>query len=509
MGAVAGYLYADTRTVSYSATAEIQASDSRSRGVLTGVSVGLDVDDQLVATVLAVGSPETERAVQAALGSSPIPEASASTRQADAIVAVRVVSETPDLAIRAANAYALATIDQRRALIAQEFQSMADGLRLRAEELQAEIDVLEDEIERAQVNVEVSLALLAQNTEPDESIRLSVAAKQDQAAVQTLEEERDAIRGQLLDFGRRAVALEFEGSAVPLGVTIHEPALTAAAIGPGGVELAILGGLAGLLLALGATYLLDAVRGRVSSDRSLEEARFGIRVLGVVPAPIAESAVDVDEMPRGFFPIARSIEISNREDEAPIKSFLAVEPGHSVLPIVMMTARIVAASGHSVVVIDASATSPSSEPGFTDVIAGDAHLIDCLQTTSLGESGSLAVLPFGRKEMRAQMLTRSSFFVSMSMLRSSYDVVLLNAGSAVSFASLALARISDSVSLVALEASTRRRQVEEVVSNLTQIGARLEGLVVQRRSAREDEFGPDPAWDHASEQVKAPQPASS
>ena len=141
-------------------------------------------------------------------------------------------------------------------------------------------------------------------------------------------------------------------------------------------------------------------------------------------------------------------------------------------------------SGHRVLLIDCDLTRPSlhklfdlgQSPGLAQVLRNQVAVEDAIRPTELG----LGVLPAGRVERGSALTFRHAQFTALlRRLHESYDLVIMDAPPVLMMANaIVMATAADAVLLVIRAGQTDRAAVQDAVSQLRLVGARLVGPVL-------------------------------
>lgn len=292
-----------------------------------------------------------------------------------------------------------------------------------------------------------------------------------------------------------------------LGAVVVQPAVDAAKVGPHPARNTALGIGLGLLLAIGAAFLAEALNPNVRSAEEIEE-RLGRPVLGRLPpglaaqsAPLmmisnpANAAAESVRMLRATFDFARL--------ESGAKSVMFTEVGElGAQPAVAANLAVaLARAGRNVILWDLDCRNPSfadlfdlrDRPGVTDVALKGATLADALAEvrTEIGElpgtvasgtsAGSLHVLPLGTlvPASPADFVGSRAVADIAAALSAQAEVVLIEAPPLLSVSDAAA--LSSGVDAIVLEtwgASLRRDALVEADRALSAFSAPLLGVII-------------------------------
>lgn len=243
---------------------------------------------------------------------------------------------------------------------------------------------------------------------------------------------------------------------------------------------AFFAGLGGLLLALGAVFLLDRIDGRLYAPRDLRD-RLGLNVLGAVPggSPIHLSG---DDAANARITAIRTIQtnVMLAAGDADVHTLLITSPNvneHRTVVAVDL-ANLYARSGHRVLLVDADPADaaltrllnkePATERPWTRLAAGDAaELPRIIQPTPISGVTLLPVVPTTAGQ--PAMLGSRRWQEIVAMLSGAADMVILDGPATLGGPDAALlAPHVDAVILLADPAVDSRTQIAECKALLTQ-----------------------------------------
>jgi capsular exopolysaccharide synthesis family protein len=174
----------------------------------------------------------------------------------------------------------------------------------------------------------------------------------------------------------------------------------------------------GLILALGAAFLAEALDTRVRSV-SIVRDTLGIPVLGQLPSPPKKLAAEgklvmlaapASQEAESFRTLRANLAFANAHQKARVLMITSATDEEGKSTTAANLAIVLARGGRSVVLIDADLRSPHlhrlfdlpQKPGLTDIELGDVELDDALQEIQIldanasgGRVGTLRVLPAG------------------------------------------------------------------------------------------------------------------
>lgn len=122
---------------------------------------------------------------------------------------------------------------------------------------------------------------------------------------------------------------------------------------------------------------------------------------------------------------------------------------------------------------------PVYHPGLSNLIAGNSKLDECVYHD---EKSGLDVMPAGAVPPNPQELLSSSRFTkALQLLTDNYDRVIFDTAPAqVVSDALIVSRVADSMLYVVKSDSTRQKMVSNGIGRLLQVGAKLDGVVLNQ-----------------------------
>jgi len=415
-----------------------------------------------------IGVLEGERVrerVQLDLGLDELPpEVNATTVGSTDIVAVTVRSGDPRVAQVLTDAYIEAYISTRQE---QAIESLADA----GEQLQFTVDELQGQID---------------SMDPSSPQRQSLIAQQ-------------------ATFNERLDQLQIDAALTTGGASVVQSAdLPTDPVEPQPLRTAALAAVVGLLLGLGAAFLVDYLDDSLRRTEDIE-AMTGLPVLAVVPVepppdnrPIALSEPNefAVEVYRGLRTSVQFLGLDKPLRVIQVTSSLA---GEGKTTTAANLAVVLGQAGFQVALIDADLRRPRMHEVF------DVALRPGLTETRLHvvTAGTKAPNP-------SEMLSSARFAALVKDLASRYHYVVIDSAPVLPVAdSLALSRVVDGVLMVAQSNRTSRRTLTKGLSQLEQVGAPVIGLVLNRAADRSSQgygYGYGYAYESAPQSTDAPAP---
>jgi non-specific protein-tyrosine kinase len=445
-----------TQTPVYAASSEVLVQPRGQDGLFESQVINLN--ERAIDTEIQVIEGEAVRTrVQENLGlDDEPPSASASAVGQTDVISIAVRDPNASNAAVLANAYADAYIEMRREQAINELLAASTEVQRAIDDLQEQIDDLAEDDPRR-------IGLITQLSN-----------------FQTT-----------LDQLRVDAALRTGGAAVIKSAT--EPA---GPIEPTPLKTTTLAAVVGLLIGLGAAFLLDYLDDKVRSEDDVE--RLVQRpVLAVVPVdpppdnrPVAISAPgdDAVEQYRGLRTNLQFLSLDRPISVVQITSSLA---GEGKTTTATNLAVVLAQGGHRVALVDADLRRPRvhdvfclpQSPGFTDLLLGKAakavvnHLdIDGGNRLSVFTSGTVPSTP-------SEMLSSQRAYQLLNEMGGHYDYVVVDSAPILPVSdSVALSRAVDGVVMVAQAGSITEGELVEAIERLDRVSAPVLGLVLNQAS---------------------------
>ena len=397
------------------------------------------------------------------------PQVMASPIGSTDVVRVIVRSADPGTAQILADSYVQAYISERREQAVSDRLAIGSEVELRIAEVDAQIDDIDQQIADA----------------PDDE-RATLAA--------TLASERNGLVSQRTTLDQRLNDLRVEATLSTGGASVVKDAeLPTDPVEPTPVRTAALAAIVGLLIGLGAAFLIDYVDDSVRSGADLE-AVTSIPVLAVVPVdpppdqrPIAISRPS-DFAVETYRGLRTNVQFLGLDSPMKVVQITSSLPGEGKTTTATNLAIVLAQAGRRVVLIDADLRKPRiaeifsapQRPGLTDLLLGDP--IDlCLTEVDEGlQVITSGLVPPNPSEMLASERTRTV----LSELAARFDHVIVDSAPVLPVADpLALAGSADGVLLITQAGRTSKRNLAEAIDRLGRVQANVVGIVLNRVSS--------------------------
>ncbi|CAN5449313.1 polysaccharide biosynthesis tyrosine autokinase [soil metagenome] len=395
------------------------------------------------------------------------------------IAAVSVRSGVPATAQRLADAYVQAYIDVKRD------QTVA-GLDAASNELQTKIDLLGEQIRAIDSQV-------ADASEADRS-----QLEHDLAG------QRAALVDQQSTFKQRLDQMQIDSALSSGGALLVEPAsLPTDPVEPTPIRTTALALVVGLLLGLGAAFLIDYTDDSIRDSADLEARTGGTPVLSVVPndpppdnLPVAISVPD-DPAIEAYRTLRTNLQFLGLDRTMRIIQITSSIPGEGKTNTAANLAVVLAQAGQKVILVDADLRRPrlhqvfgtEGTAGVTDALLGEP-LAPLLIDIAV-EGGSVALLPAGRAPANhSELLGGRKMKALLNELAESADFVIVDSAPLLPVTdSVVLTGSVEAVVMVAQSGRTTRKQITEAIEKLNRVAAPLVGVVMNRVPTRKLRYG--------------------
>ena len=445
------------QTPIYSASSEILVQP-RQAGSLFETADGqlATTNARTIDTEIQVIEGETVRQrVQTDLGLDGLPPQASATAVGDTdVIRVSVRNEDAGTAQALADAYALAYIEVRREQSVNELLAASAEVQTKITELQEQIDAL-----------------------PEDDPRAGVLIAQQAAFRQTLDQ------------------LQVDSALRTGGASVIAPAeLPTDPVEPQPARTALLAGVVGLLIGLGAAFLVDHLDTSVKRDEDLERLT-ALPVLATVPIdrppdnrPIALSQPE-DYAVETYRGLRTNLQFLGLDRSLKVIQFTSSIAGEGKTTTATNLAVVLAQAGQRVVMIDADLRRPRTHevfsvnvaPGLTDLLLGEPYEL-VVQPLQLGDGSALDVVTCGDAPPNpSEMLSTQRARQLLAELSERYDYVIVDSAPILPVAdSVALANAVDGVVLVAQAGRATTANVTDSLERLERVNAPVIGLVLNQ-----------------------------
>lgn len=445
------------QTPVYSASADVLVQQRGQGGFFENQSNYVDPTRAIDTEIQVIEGQEVNKRVQDDLGLSELPPgASASAVGSTDVISIAVSDANSSNAATLADAYAVAYVDVRREQAVNELLKASAEVQVAIDGIQTQIDALGEGDAR-----------------------------------------RPALVNQLANFNTTLDQLRVDAALRTGGVAIIKTAdVPTAPISPTPKRTAVLAAVVGLLIGLGAAFLLDYLDDKVRSESDLE-ALVDRTVLAVVPIdtppdnrPIAisEPSHDAVEAYRGLRTNLQFLGLDRPIRVVQLTSSLA---GEGKTTTATNLAVVLAQAGHRVALVDADLRRPRVHevfaipqfPGFTDLLLG-AEAKDVVNHVDIDEGIRLSVYASGSVPSNpSEMLSGRRIKQLLAEMGSHYDYVIVDSAPILPVSdSVALSGAVDGVFVVAQAGRATDSDVVETVGRLDRVSAPILGLVLNQAS---------------------------
>ncbi len=442
------------QTPIYSASSEVLIQPRGQDGLFENQVVALN--QRAISTEIQVIEGEQVRQrVQSNLGlDSPPPPADASSAGETDVIVISVRDANAANAQTYANAYAVAYIEVRREAAVAALLAATTEVQTAINGLQAQIDDLSDDDPR-----------------------------------------RTSLFTQMANFNTTLDQLRVDAALRTGGATIIRTAeLPTTPVEPTPARTVVLAAVVGLLIGLGAAFLIDYLDDKVRGEEDLERIT-DQPVLAVLPTdrptdywPVALSHPDHAsvESYRGFRTNLQFLSLDRPIRSIQLTSSMA---GEGKTTVSTNLAVVLAQAGHRVALLDCDLRRPRVHevfgvpptPGFTDLLLGAApktvvnHVpVDDTHVLSVYAAGAVPSNP-------SEMLSGRRTQRLLADMAEHYDYVIIDSAPILPVSdSLALSASADAVCVVVQAGKTTDDQVVGTLERLERVGAPVIGLVLNQ-----------------------------
>ena len=379
------------------------------------------------------------------------------------VVGVAVSSNDATTAAFLANAYVTAYGTVKRSQAVDSLTLAGTELQSKISELQKQIDAIDDQ--------------------------LPTATETELAALST---QRSNLADQQALFNNRLDQIQVEAALSSGSAQLVAPAFVPAQpVEPTPVRTAVIALVVGLLLGLGAAFLVDYLDDSIRRPGDLAKLSSQRPLLAVVPVdhpkdyrPVALSR-PTDPAVEAYRGLRTTVQFLGLESNTQVVMVTSAMPGEGKTTTASNLAVVLAQTGASVVLVDADLRRPriaqvfglSRLRGLTENLLGEP-----LELTINRIDDHLTVINSGTIPTNpSEMLSGKRMASLVEELRRGYDHVILDcAPTLVVTDALALSRHVDGVLVVAQAGRTSAPQLDEVLSRLDQVSAPVLGLVLNK-----------------------------
>lgn len=455
---IVGLLSSVVQTPIYAADAEVLIQPRGEDGLF---EERVDsVNDRAIQTEIQVVEGQAVRArVQEDLGLDAPPEPVDASSIGDTdVIQLTTRNTNASNAATLANAYAEAYIDVRREQSVDDLLAASAEVQTAIDDLQAQIDDLDE----------------------DDPQRATLVAQQANFAT-TLDQLRVDAR---LRTGGATVIKQAE---VP-----EEP------VEPTPVRTATLAFVVGLLLGLGAAFLIEYLDDKVRRRSDLESITSHVILADVpVDSPPDQRPLALSDPSRtsveSYRGLRTNVQFLALDQEITVVQVTSSLAGEGKTTTATNLAVVLARAGHLVALVDADLRRPrvheafglSPAPGLTDVLLG-ASPKDVVESVDVGATQPLAVYTSGEVPSNpSEMLGGRRMKLVLDKMGEHYDFVVVDSAPILPVSdSVAIAGFADAVIVVVQAAHVKKNDVAATLERLERVSAPICGLVLnQARSS--------------------------
>jgi capsular exopolysaccharide synthesis family protein len=448
---------------------------------------------QLAQTYAEIARREPVRtATMSALGLTWLPEYSARALPNSQLMELIVVDTSPERAQVVANELVNQLILQSPTSTAEEAERQAF--------VNAELDDLENKI------VETRTEISARQDELGEQVSAGAIAET-QAQLAALQSKLTTLQTSY------ATLLTNSNRGALNQLTVIESAgLPRRPIGPNKVATVALASLIGLVLAIGAAYLLEYLDDTIKTPDDVQELT-GLPTLAGIARIKGEAQNRLPAMSQPRSPVAEAFRVLRTaiqfsSVDRPSRTLLITSPSPSEgkSTIAANLAVVIAQAGHNVLLVDADLRRPTQQSifslsdrhGLTDLLLelngnsqngeGSAALLNSrLQPTAVE---GLRLLSCGaRPPNPSELLGSTKMRRLLAALASQFDVVIVDSPPILAVTdAVVLSAVVDGVVLVIDADETRRGPLQQAVSRLREANAHITGVVLNRLSLKSEGY---------------------
>ena len=404
------------------------------------------------------------------------PKASGASDGNTDVVIVTVQHGDPTMAKQLADGYVQAYIEVRREQAVSGLVSAGSELQKKVTQIQDQIDALDKQVADAP-------------TDQQQAIKDSLAA------------QRRVLVDQQSLFKQRLDQLQVDAALATGGAqSVREAELPTSPVEPTPVRSAVLAGIVGLLLGLGAAFLLDYLDDSIRTPDELARIGGGPSVLAAVPLvaspdhrPISLSKPD-DLAVESYRGLRTGLLFLGLDDDIKVVQITSSVSGEGKTTTATNLASVVAQAGPRTELVDADLRRPrvhevfglTPTTGLTDALLGasvDSVVVHHVYNLDIIPSGKVPPNP-------SEMLGSRQMRELIAALAASYDAVIIDSAPVLPVTdSVALASSVQAVVLVAQSGRSSNKQVSDSIAQLRRVQAPLVGFVLNKLTGRRSRGG--------------------
>jgi polysaccharide biosynthesis transport protein len=494
--AAAALLASLSQTSRYRATAEVLVRQPPTVGSLDAVT-GTVTIRSLANEVRQAEATVVLDATREVIGSEPTLSVQ-SDSDADVLI-FSAESQSAELAAEAADTYALAFIAARRDSLVAEYLASGAVIQERATELGMEIDSLPAERAEAEAAVPPPVDGASQAAYDAELARIANEYDRRRANLDAQRQRYEELLESLTLSAQLA-----QGSGAQLIRPAEVPDGPFEPTTARNVALAVV---VGLLLGVGAAYLVEYLDTTLRTSDELEAATGGLPTLATVPELTTWKAVDTPhvvslEDPKSvsaesYRGLRTSVQFLGIDRTISTIAFTSAGPGDGKTTTAVNLAVVAARAGQRVVLLDCDLRKPrvhtffglANDVGFTTVLLGESSLEVAAHRPH--DEAYLVVIPSGPPPPDpSELLSGKQARSLIASLANQADLVIIDLPPVLAVTDpRILAGIVDGMILVASAGRTDRNQVSDAVELLRLVDAPMLGTVLNRVAAGASTYG--------------------
>lgn len=246
---------------------------------------------------------------------------------------------------------------------------------------------------------------------------------------------------------------------------------------------------AGLLVGMVGALALDQLDSRLRGADDVETVS-GLQVLGTVPTvrSLAGDSMSVNLGKEAFRTLRTHLRFAHQQ-QPKVLAVTSPTPRDGKSTVASNLALTFCEQGNRTLLVDADLRRPqihgtfevSQSPGLSDLLSGNVHLSECIQTAA----GGLDILAAGTPSVNpTELIGGGSFADLLERLRRDYDTVVLDTPPVLAVTDAALIGVlSDGTLLVVRANKTDQDALSAAVSRLQRLNVSLMGVVLNGASA--------------------------
>ena len=256
----------------------------------------------------------------------------------------------------------------------------------------------------------------------------------------------------------------------------------------------VLGGIVGVLAALGLEFINDTIRTRADV-----RSKLGLACLGAIPrrarkVPLLEELEDPSSpTSEAYATVATSLRFSTEQGVPKTMVVTSARAAEGKSSTAVALAHNFARLGKSVILIDGDLRKPafrslSDSKGLTKLLTSDAQLVDHVTATQYEKLWLLACGPVPPNP--ADLLASGRFRAIIREASNQFEVVIVDAPPVLGLADAPLiASVCEDVVLVVESGKTRTGAAQEAVSRLRTTGAAILGATLTKSTEEASAYG--------------------